>query len=85
MMNRPQPQQSGFPFALYLKAKEEKRVRMEKFGDFHHVLIERFDPETKKPQPPITAVLALEQVQQMRDRLQSQIASLDALIEDMKK
>jgi len=84
-MNRmpPQPPQ-GFPFASYPKAKEDKLSRMEKFGDYHHVLIERFDPDTKKPLPPITAVLSLEQVEQMRDRLQTQIEALDVLLADMR-
>jgi len=81
----PQGQQQAFPFQLYLSAKAAGKTRVERFGDFHHVLIEREDPSTKKILPPFTSVIDIEQLEQTRGRLLTQLEAVEMVIADLKK
>jgi len=55
MQQTPQP---GFPFHLYQPAKADKKLRVEKFGEFFHVLIEREDT-VMGPMPPQPLALVI--------------------------
>jgi len=80
----PQAPQQPFPFHLYINSKPAGKTRVEKFGDFFHVLIEREDANTKKVLPPFTAVLEVQQLEAARQRIAEQLETLDVVINDLK-
>lgn len=84
MNARPQAPSHPFPFQLYAKAKAEGKTRVEKFGDYFHVLIERVDPVSKEVLPPITAVVERKQVEAARQKVVEHLAAMDTLLGDLK-
>ena len=68
-----QQQQTPFPFATYVTAKENGNTKIEKYGDHYHVIIRNFEPETKQELPPTTATFIKSDVANITERIESNV------------
>ena len=67
----------------YLERKEKGLVKVIKSGDTALMLISQFDPFTGEEISPQSLQLNLAQIQEEKEKLNQQLADLDALLEDI--